>query len=145
MDRIGPRFFFCLKRGFFWENWPTLLFSTYCAPLCYNVSKKYWKIMRYKVLKFWTQLNTNYPLTPTWDFFNKISCYFCLLQIAHRNSIMIKKIIKTDQKIFFQNQNHFLWGKLTIVIFVNLLWPIILKCLNLKKNILTENHEIKVL
>ena len=28
-----------LEKGIFWENWLILLLSTYCAPLCYKVSK----------------------------------------------------------------------------------------------------------
>ena len=86
-----PQILLLLEKRIFWENWLTLLLSTYCAPLCYNVSKKYWQIMRYKMLKFWAKLDTNYPLTPTGDFFKKIDCYFCLLQISHHNTIMIKK------------------------------------------------------
>ena len=60
-----------LEKEIFWENWLTLLFSIYCAPLNYNVSKKYWQIMRYKVLKFCAKLDTNYPLIPKGDLFLK--------------------------------------------------------------------------
>ena len=94
LNHFGPswtQILLLLEKGIFWENWLTLLFSTYCAPSCYNVSKKYWQIMRYKVLKSWTKLDTNHPLTPTGDFFLKIDCYFCLLQKPHHNTIMIKK------------------------------------------------------
>ena len=95
--------------------------------------------MRYKVLKFWTKLDANHPLTATGDFFKKIDCYFCVLQIPHYNTVMNKKIIKADYKIqdciiFGQiGQGHFFGGKLTIVTFVNLLC-LILKYLNFKKN-----------
>ena len=90
--------------------------------------------MRYKVLKFWAKLYKDHPLTPKGDFFKKNDCYFCLLQIPHHNTIMIKKkIIKADHQmqgyiIFGQiGQRHF-WrgGKLTIVTFVNILCLIIL-------------------
>ena len=95
MDRIGLRFFFCLKKGFFWGNWLTLLFSTYCVPLYYNVSKKYWQIMRYEVLKFWAKVDTNHPLTPTrfcnfgpnWDQISE----FSLLEQGMRRSPALAK------------------------------------------------------
>ena len=94
LNNFGPNWaqiLLLLEKGIFWENWLTLLFSIYCAPLCYNVSKKYWQIMRYKVLKFWAKLDTNHPLTPTRDFFKKADWYFCLLQIPHHNTAMFKK------------------------------------------------------
>ena len=98
--------------------------------------KKYWQIMRYKVLKFWTKLDTNHPVAAIWDFLKKLDCDFCLLQIPNHNTIMIKKIIKVDHKIqgciiFGQlGQGHFFGGKLAIVTLFSLLCPIILKCLN---------------
>ena len=58
-----PRFLICLKRGYFGgklTNTTITTNTTFYSPLCYNVSKKYWQIMRYKVLKFgpnWLQIS----------------------------------------------------------------------------------------
>ena len=60
LDRIGPKFSFCLKRG----NWLILLLSTYCAPSCYNVSKntgRSWVIRCCSFGPNWTQI-THLPL-----------------------------------------------------------------------------------
>ena len=56
-----------LEKGIFWENWLMLLLSTYCAPLCYKVSKnslalgRSWGIRCCSFGPNWTQI-TDLPL-----------------------------------------------------------------------------------
>ena len=118
MDWIGPRFFFCLKRRFVWENWLPLLFST----------GRSWDIRCWSFGPNWTQI-THLPLQGK---------FLSTSDTPSQYYNVLKKIIKVDHKIqgciiFGQiGQRHFLGGKLIIVTFVNLLCPILLKCLNLK-------------
>ena len=65
LGQTGPKLSFC-KRGFFLEK---LTNTTIVYLLCRNMLQCLKKllsigqIMRYKVLQFWTKLDTNYPFT----------------------------------------------------------------------------------
>ena len=47
LNNFGPnwvQFLLLFEKRIFWENWLSLVFSTYCAPLCYYISNKKNKI-----------------------------------------------------------------------------------------------------
>ena len=98
-----------------------------------------WQIMRYKVLQFWAKLDTNYRFTLKKGIFFWKNILMLILTTSCTLSKYYnvqKKLIKVDHKIqgciiFGQiGLGYFFGGKLTIVTFVNLLHPIILKSLN---------------
>ena len=94
LDQIVPKFFFCFKRGFFGKT-DIYLFSIYCAPLPYNVFKKYWladdEVWDVEILDQIGHKSCTYLYRGS---FLK-NCYFCLLQILHQNTKMFKKITHT--------------------------------------------------
>ena len=118
-----------------------LLLSTYCALLCYKVSKKSLAQGRsggIRCRRFgpnWTKI-INLPLKGI--FFEKLTdANFAQFMYLSKYYNLQKKIIKMDHKIqgsmhrFLTNCSRVLFfGKLTIVTFVNLLFPIKFKLKN---------------
>ena len=62
----------------------TTIFYLLC-PIMLQCLKKYWQIMRYKVLKFWAKLDTNHPLTPTREIFVYFRYPITILQCFKKN------------------------------------------------------------
>ena len=144
MCQIGTKLSFCLKRGFFRK----INKCSYCLPIvpimlqCLKKALRVGQIMRYKVLQFWANLNTNHPFNLKRDFFEKltdVNCVYFMYSITIRQ--FQKKIIQMDHKI----QGCIIFGQIgpgnfsfrgggrggfIIVTFVNLLCSITLKGLN---------------
>ena len=129
LNNFGPNWaqiLLLLEKGIFWENWLTPLFSTHYASLSQKNTGRSCDIRCWSFGPNWTQI-THLPLQGK---------FLSTSDTPSQYYNVLKKIIKVDHKIqgciiFGQiGQRHFFRGKLTIVTFVNLLCPIILKCLN---------------
>ena len=122
----------CLGYNVLWF-WPKF------CPKCTIVLKEdFWGKLT-KVLQFWAKLDTNYRFTLKKGIFFWKNILMLILTTSCTLSKYYnvqKKLIKVDHKIqgciiFGQiGLGYFFGGKLTIVTFVNLLHPIILKSLN---------------
>ena len=121
MGQIGSKLSFCLKRGFFLENWLMLLLSTYCAPLCYKVSKRFlaysrsWGIRCCSSGSNWTQIK-DLPFKRGFFLKNWLMLILSTSRTLSRYYNVQKKIIKVDHIIqgciiCGQIGLGYLWGK----------------------------------
>ena len=134
---MGPNYPFAWKRDFLWKltnaTHVYLLF-----PIMLQSRKNVYsvgEIMRYKVLQFWTKLDTNYRLTLKGDFLKKLMLILSTWCTLWKYYNVQKKITKMSQDTrlhhFLTNWRTVYFGrKLTVFTFVNLLCTIILKSLD---------------
>ena len=134
MNNFGPNWVeivFLLENIIFWENWLILLLSTYCAPLCYNVSKqclekgRSWDLRPCSFEQNWTQISylcLEGIFLKNWLSFKSD---FCQLHLHYQNTTKFKQLYEsgsqnTSLHSFWTNWSRaFFEGKLSIVTFFN--------------------------
>ena len=129
---MGPNYSFSWK-GDFWENWLTLLCSTHYATMSRKNTGRSCDIGWWSFGSNWTQI-THLPLRGI--FFKKLTDIFVyyrypitILQCFKKKSL--KWITKYKAAKFLDKLTRgIFWGENWVVTFVNLVCPIILKCLN---------------
>ena len=128
LAKLGPNCPFAIKEIFFEALTNTTIVYILCHIMlqCLQKDFRVRQIMRYKVLQFWTKLNTNHPFSFTGDFFERLNYvnYICLMYpIAIPQCFRKNHYIKSQNTELHNFWRNWPWAltKLTIITFVNLL------------------------